>query len=100
VDLVNTLEGRGAKTSIYDPFFTDVETTETQVQYKKNLTEAIEGADCLLILTGHDQFKRLNLQKTKAMLKMPAAIVDLEGVFDSGKVEKEGFIYRGLGKGV
>jgi hypothetical protein len=33
-------------------------------------------------------------------MKMPAAIVDLEGIVEPNKVEKEGFIYRGLGRGV
>jgi len=99
-DLVSTLESRGARISLYDPYFSDLENTETEHQYKKSLTEAIEGADCLLIVTGHDQFKRLNLKKTRAMLKTSAAIIDLEGVFDPGKVEKEGLVYRGLGRGV
>jgi len=51
-------------------------------------------------LTGHDQFKRLNLKKLRAVMKMPAAIVDLTGAIELQKVEKEGFIYRGLGRGV
>jgi hypothetical protein len=34
------------------------------------------------------------------MLKMPAAIVDFEGIIEPYKIEKEGFIYRGLGRGV
>lgn len=100
VDLIGLLEGRGARISVYDPFFTESESSETGIHWKKNLTDAIEGADCLLIFTGHEQFKRLSLQKTKALMKVPAAIVDLEGVFDAGKVEKEGLIYRGLGRGV
>jgi hypothetical protein len=33
-------------------------------------------------------------------MRKPAAIVDLEGIMDPGKVEREGFIYRGLGRGV
>jgi len=36
----------------------------------------------------------------KAMMKMPAAIVDFEGVLKPDDIEKEGFIYRGLGRGV
>lgn len=100
VDLIGLLEGRGAKISVYDPFVTEVESSEAGIHWKKNLTEAIEGADCLLIFTGHEQFKRLSLQRTKALMKMPAAIVDLEGIFDAGKVEKEGLTYRGLGRGV
>jgi hypothetical protein len=32
-------------------------------------------------------------------MKMPAAIVDLAGLFEPHRVESEGFIYRGLGRG-
>jgi UDP-N-acetyl-D-mannosaminuronate dehydrogenase len=63
------------------------------------LNEAVEGTDCIVILTEHDQFKRLNLKKLRAVMKMPAAIVDLTGTIEPQKVEKEGFIYRGLGRG-
>jgi len=54
----------------------------------------------MVILTSHDQFKRLNLRKLKVMAKMPVAIVDFEGVIEPEKVERQGFIYRGLGRGV
>jgi UDP-N-acetyl-D-mannosaminuronic acid dehydrogenase len=100
-ELAKMLEARGAKVSAYDPYFSGDETGETtQYHLKKSLTEALEGVDCILILTGHEQFKRLNLNKLKALMKMPAAIVDLEGIIEPIKVEKEGFIYRGLGRGV
>ena len=99
-ELAKMLETRGAKVSFYDPYFSCDETGETQYHLKKSLTEALEGVDCILILTGHDQFKRLNLNKLRALMKMPAAIVDLEGIIEPNKVEKEGFIYRGLGRGV
>jgi len=99
-ELAKMLEARGAKVGIYDPYFSGDELGETQYHVKKNLNDALEGVDCILILTGHDQFKRLNLKKLKALMKMPAAIVDLEGIVEPDKVEKEGFIYRGLGRGV
>ncbi|MDH5792954.1 MAG: nucleotide sugar dehydrogenase [Candidatus Bathyarchaeota archaeon] len=99
-ELAKMLEARGAKVSVYDPYFSSDEMGETQYHLKKNLSEALEGVDCILILTGHDQFKRLNLKKLKALMKMPAAIVDLEGIVEPNKVEKEGFTYRGLGRGV
>jgi len=31
---------------------------------------------------------------------MPAAIVDIERILEPDKIEKEGFAYRGLGRGV
>ena len=94
------LEARGAQIGLYDPFFSGDELSEMQRYVKKNLTETLERADCILILTGHEQFKRLSLKKLRVMMKMPAAIVDFEGIMEPDKVEKEGFIYRGLGRGV
>jgi hypothetical protein len=51
-------------------------------------------------LTEQDQFKRLNLKRAQAVMKIPAAIVDLAGIFEPRKVERKGFTYRGLGRGV
>jgi nucleotide sugar dehydrogenase len=99
-ELAKMLEARGAKVGVFDPYFSSDEMGEMPYRLKKNLSEALEGIDCILILTGHDQFKRLNLKKLKALMKMPAAIVDFEGIVEPDKVEKEGFIYRGLGRGV
>lgn len=99
-ELVKMLESKGAKISLYDPYFSGDELPDIQKGFKKNLTEALEGADCILILTGHDQFERMNLKKLKALMKMPAAIVDIERILEPDKIEKEGFAYRGLGRGV
>jgi nucleotide sugar dehydrogenase len=98
-ELAKLLGAKGAKVGLYDPYFTGDELSEMQYNLKKNLSEALEGADCVLILTGHDQFKRLNLKKLKVVMKMPAAIVDFEGVVEPDEVEKEGFIFRGFGRG-
>ena len=99
-ELAKLLDSKGAKVSLYDPYLMDIGLTEMQRILKKTLTEAVEGADCTIIVTGHDQFKRLSLRRLKALMKTPAAIVDLEGIFEPDKVEKEGLIYRGLGRGV
>jgi nucleotide sugar dehydrogenase len=98
--LIESLEARGAKTSVYDPYLTDNEIDDAAIHSKKNLTETLERADCIVIMTGHEQFTRLNFRKMKLTMKMPVAIVDLEGIIDASKVEKEGIVYRGLGRGV
>lgn len=99
-DVAQSLIARGARISVYDPYFSESEMSDILPNFKKNLTEAVEGADCIVILTGHDQFKRLGLGKLKMAMKKPAAIVDFEGIMEPDKAEKEGFIYRGLGRGV
>jgi nucleotide sugar dehydrogenase len=96
---VRMLETKGAKTSLYDPLFSKNELLDATRALKRSLNEAVEGTDCIVILTGQDQFKRLNLKKLQALMKKPAAIVDLVGIIEPQKVEKEGFIYRGLGRG-
>ncbi|MGQ9507016.1 MAG: nucleotide sugar dehydrogenase [Candidatus Bathycorpusculaceae bacterium] len=99
-ELVKTLETRGVKVNIYDPYFSGEELAGMQHYLKKNLTETLEAIDCILIITAHDHFKHLNLKKLKLIMKMPAAIIDCEGIVEPYKVEKEGFIYRGLGRGI
>jgi nucleotide sugar dehydrogenase len=94
------LEAKGAKISVYDPFFAKNEPIDTSSPLKRSISEAVEGSDCIVILTGQEQFKRLNLKKLHAMMRAPAAIVDLAGILEPRKVEEESFAYRGLGRGV
>jgi UDPglucose 6-dehydrogenase len=68
--------------------------------FKRSLKDAVEGTDCIVILTKQNRFKRLNLKKLRAIMKMPASIVDLTGVIDPEKVKRKGFTYRGIGRGV
>jgi nucleotide sugar dehydrogenase len=96
--LAKIMERRGAKIRIYDPYFTH-DDAESE-HFKKTLDEALEGVDCIILVTAHDQLRRLTTNRLKVLMKKPAAIVDLEGVFEPEKVEKEGFVYRGLGRGV
>jgi UDP-N-acetyl-D-mannosaminuronic acid dehydrogenase len=94
---VRMLELKGAKVGLYDPA-SKRDTTDSGI-VKTSLNEAVEGADCVVILTGEEQFKHLNLRKLKPLTRTPAVIVDLAGVFEPQQVEAEGFIYRGLGRG-
>lgn len=99
--IVGILQNKGAKLTLYDPYMSWKILTEPEhVPFRKSLVEAVEGADCIVITASHEQLKRLNLKKLKLLAKMPAAIVDLEGILDPVKVETEGFIYRGFGRGV
>ncbi len=97
--LAKIMEKRGAKINVYDPYFSD-DSADAGRSMKKTLAETLQGANCIVLITPHDQLKRLSLNKLKVVMKMPAAIVDLAGVFEPEKVEKEGFLYRGLGRGV
>jgi UDPglucose 6-dehydrogenase len=97
VVFVKMLELKGAKASLFDP--ASKRSALDSGVLTTSLNEAVEGADCIVILTGEERFKNLNLRKLKLLTKTPAVIVDLAGVFEPQKVETEGFIYCGLGRG-
>jgi UDP-N-acetyl-D-mannosaminuronic acid dehydrogenase len=97
---VKMLERRGAKASLYDPLVSKNEFSDVARVLKRSMKEAVEGADCIVVLTEQEQFKRLNLKRLQAVMKMPAAIVDLTGMYEPKKVERKGFTYCGLGRGV
>jgi UDP-N-acetyl-D-mannosaminuronate dehydrogenase len=97
--LVVTLTKNGARVHVYDPLFSQKQLMELDYPAGKTLRKSVEGADCLIFTVGHDRFKRLNLTRIKFFVRKPAAIVDLASAFDSNEAKKEGFTYRGLGKG-
>lgn len=99
-ELALALAAKGSRVNLYDPYLSEEDLLDPQLRLKKSLSEAVEGSDCVVIASNHDQFKRLNLKKLKIMMRRPGAIVDLEAVVEPDKVEKEGLIYRGLGRGI
>jgi nucleotide sugar dehydrogenase len=97
--LVSWLTKNGARVRVYDPLFLVKELVELGFQAEATLGKSIEGADCLLIAVGHERFRRLNLKRIRFLMKQPAALVDVCNVVDPERAVKEGFVYRGLGRG-
>ncbi|MGB9915144.1 MAG: UDP binding domain-containing protein [Candidatus Bathyarchaeales archaeon] len=98
--LLQMLEKKGAKLNLYDPASSVNEQANMARVLKKSLNETVEGTDCIIIISPLDMLTRLNLKKLYGAMKAPAAFVDLTGMVEPQKVEKEGFIYRGIGRGV
>ena len=99
-DLVRFLRSKGLIVKVYDPLFSHRELIELGYPVEKTLTKSVKGMDCLLVAVGHDRFKRLNLRRTKLLMRNPPSIVDMSHIIDPVEVEKRGFVYRGLGRGV
>ena len=97
--IVRLLESKGSKVRIFNKLLSTSNLSEVSRAFKRSLNEAVEGTDCVVVLAGNGQSKSLNLKNLRTVMKMPAAIVDLTGKIEIHKVEKAGFIYRGLGRG-
>jgi len=98
--LVRMMNRKGMGVRVYDPFFSFKELTEMGYPTERTFRRVIEGADCVLVTVGHDQFKRLNLRKIRLLAKKNVAIVDMAHVINPAEAEREGFVYRGVGRGV
>jgi len=98
--LVDALKRRGGRVWVYDSLFSHRELVEMGYQAERTLTKTVEKSDCSVIAVGHERFRRLNLRRIQFLVKKPAAIVDMGRVINPDKAEKEGFVYRGVGRGV
>ncbi len=98
--LVKMLTVKGAIVRVFDPLFTYKELKDLGYPAEKTLAKTIEGTDCIVIVVGHNRFRRLNLKKLKLLMTRSAAIVDMGHVIEPQEAEKAGFVYRGVGRGV
>jgi nucleotide sugar dehydrogenase len=92
----HSLEAMGASMAIYDPMFRREEVFGTVVA--KNLNDAIEKADCIVIGTSHSEFRNLNLTEVAKICRKPAALVDTQNLIVPNEARKHGFSYLGVGR--
>jgi len=58
---------------------------------------AIEGADAIALVTEWDAFRALDLDRVKALAKVPV-LVDLRNVYRPDEVRAKGFAYTSVGR--
>jgi UDPglucose 6-dehydrogenase len=59
--------------------------------------QAMEGADALVILTEWNEFRALDLKRTKELLRTPV-VVDLRNIYNPAEMAALGFEYHSLGR--
>ena len=59
---------------------------------------ALDGAHALVLMTAHDEFRELDFEKIKKLMKLPI-IIDGRRIFNPKDLEDMGFYYRGIGRG-
>jgi len=67
------------------------------IEYVDTPYEAVENADCVVLMTEWNQYRALDLQRIKNALKAPV-FVDLRNVYDPGTMQAAGFQYTGVGR--
>ena len=68
-----------------------------KIIYSSNLYETARGSDALIILTEWDEFKKMNLERIRKLLKVKI-IIDGRNMFEPQKMSRLGFKYICIGR--
>ena len=98
IDIIAQMLKRGASIKAYDPVAMDESRHYIEgIEYATDEYDAIDGADALVILTEWNQFRALDLDRVKELLKSPK-IADLRNIYEPKDMRELGFEYVGVGR--
>ena len=99
IRLVQSLVAKGARVRAYDPVaIPDARMhLNGMVHYCESPYAAAEGVDALVVGTAWPEFRALDFDKIKHLLKRPV-IVDTKNLLDSARLRAMGFEYVGVGR--
>ncbi|WKZ46067.1 MAG: UDP-glucose/GDP-mannose dehydrogenase family protein [Anaerolineales bacterium] len=98
VDISNALIAAGAKVRAYDPVAREVAAPMMPaVEIVADVYEMAKGCDALVVVTPWNEFKQLDLEKVKSLLKTPV-IYDGRNIYDPARMYEMGFHYRAIGR--
>ncbi|HEX6126737.1 MAG TPA: UDP-glucose/GDP-mannose dehydrogenase family protein [Pyrinomonadaceae bacterium] len=98
IDIVHTMIERGATVRAYDPVaMNEAKHFLNGIEYASDEYDAIDGADALVIITEWNQFRALDMEKVKQLLKAPK-IADLRNIYEPADMRELGFDYVGVGR--
>ncbi len=100
LQLVQNLIAKGARVRAYDPVAIPEarQALDGAVHYCETPYAAAEGMDALVVGTGWPEFRGLDFDRIKHLLKRPL-IVDTKNLLDSVRLRAMGFEYIGVGRG-
>lgn len=98
IEIINAITSRGASVKAYDPVAMDeAKHFISGIEYATDEYDAINDADALVIITEWNQFRALDMEKVKSLLKSPK-IVDLRNIYEPEDMRELGFEYVGVGR--
>ena len=93
--IINKLQDLGAKIYIYDPYFKSEEVFGVRIE--ENIESIIQNIDACIIVTAHDEFKKLEIPLFSKMRN--PILIDTRGIVDPLSAKETKLIFRGLGRG-
>jgi UDPglucose 6-dehydrogenase len=99
IDVIRNLQRKGATVRAYDPVaMENAEDVLHDVEMMKSAYNVADGADALILVTEWNEFKNLDLERIKTLMRQPI-LVDGRNIYDPNRVRNLGFKYMGIGRG-
>lgn len=98
IDIIKGMQERGATVRAFDPVaMEEAKHCLPDIEYATDEYDAIKDADALVFLTEWNQFRALDMEKVKRLLKSPK-IADLRNIYEPEDMKELGFEYVGVGR--
>jgi nucleotide sugar dehydrogenase len=94
-EIIKKLQNLGSKILIYDPHFLSREVFG--IITEKNIEDIISDVDAIIIVTAHDEFKKIPISLFTQMKK--PILIDTRGIIEPHEAKEQKIIFRGLGRG-
>ena len=99
LDIVAALQNAGGTIRAYDPEgMKEAARLLDDVTFCADAYDAMDGADAVVIITEWNQFRALDLDRARALLKHPV-MVDLRNIYRPEELDGTGFAYHSIGRG-
>jgi UDPglucose 6-dehydrogenase len=98
VDIVRGLIESGATVVAYDPVAgEEAAKVLPEIEYAEDEYQAATGADALVFITEWNQFRALDMERIRELMKTPR-IADLRNIYEPEDMREMGFKYVGVGR--
>jgi len=95
--VVKLLQERGAKLRGYDPVVRESAYKEHDIERAPGPIEAAEDADAVLVLTEWNEFRWVDFDQLRKVMRAPV-IIDARNLLDPHTLRQLGFTYEGVGR--
>jgi len=99
IDIIRRLVKERAKVKVFDPKAMEKAKKELgkDVTYCVDIYDAADSADCVILMTEWNEFKEIDWQRVRRVMKHPA-VLDGRNIYDPEKLRRLGFKYSGMGR--
>ncbi len=96
--IIDDLLKAGAMVTAFDPEAKDEaqHILGDKICFANSALEALEGADALILITEWNEFRHVDPEEIKTLLKEPV-LFDGRNIFNPSRIRKVGFTYYGIG---